>query len=309
MQDLSVSLVVTVLNEESTIEVFVDSIMRQTKKPDEVIIVDGGSTDKTITILKTYKKKIKIIKLKGNRSVGRNIGITKAKGKIILVSDSGCLLDKDWVKNITVPFRDKNVDVVSGFYKPITKTVFQKCLACYTCVMKDKVDKRNFLPSSRSIAFKKSAWQKVGGYPEHLDTCEDLVFAKKLKKRKFTFCFTDNALVYWNQRKNILEAFKQFFSYAQGDGKAFYMRFSTPFLFLRVVVFSFFIYSLFKNYSAKVLLWVVLLTLLYLFWAVIKNYKYVKRIEAFIYLPLLQITSDVAVFSGTLLGLFLRLKI
>src|SRR3972149_1217971 len=230
---MRISLITTVLNEESSIENFLDSVTRQSKLPDELIIVDGGSTDNTVRYIRRYTVNLKRIKFrlivkKGNRSVGRNIAIEKSTGDLIAVTDVGCALDKNWLVNLVSPFKGKSIDVVAGYYKPETHSIFEKCLATYTCVMPDKVDPQNFLPSSRSIAFRKKAWTKVGGYPKEIDTCEDLVFDKKLKKAGFKFHFAKNAIVYWPQRKNIFQAAKQFLDYATGDGQAFYIRPQTP---------------------------------------------------------------------------------
>ena len=238
-----ISFVATVFNEEKSILRFLESIFAQTKLPDEVIIVDAGSTDETVRKISEFaipqKKHIPNIKLlfkKGNRSIGRNEGIRKAKGNIILVSDAGCILDKSWVKNIIKPFKDKNTMVSSGYYIPTYNNIFQKCLSVYTSVMPDRVNKDKFLPSSRSIAFRKKAWEKIGGYPEDLDTCEDLIFAKKMQKAGCKFTFANDSIVYWPQRKNLKEAFYQFFSYAKGDGEAHFIRPQTPFLFLRYLI-------------------------------------------------------------------------
>lgn len=237
IESLKTSLICTVLNEEKTITQFLESINSQSKLADEVIIIDGGSRDGTVSKINGFKSKkklnLKVFIKKGNRSVGRNFAIKKSSFGIILSSDAGCVLDRDWVKNIAAAFINKNIDVASGYYKPVTRNIFEKCLSTYTCVMPNRIEKENFLPSSRSVAFRKSAWKKVDGYPEDLDTCEDLVFDKRLKDLNLKFVFTKNAIVYWTQRKNIFQAFKQFFSYAVGDGYANYFRSQTPFLFLR----------------------------------------------------------------------------
>ncbi len=310
MKKLKVTLITTVKNEQYTIESFLESIKSQVKKPDEVIIVDGGSNDKTIEKIKSYESKIqnlKIIKKKGNRSVGRNTAIKKSLNQIIAVTDVGCILDKNWLEKIIQPFTDESIDVVSGFYKPKTHGVFEKCLATYTCTMEDKLDKKNFLPSSRSIAFRKKAWEKIKGYPEYLDTCEDLVFAKNLKKAGCLFYTQEKALVYWKQRKNIYQALKQFYSYAKGDGEAHFFRKTTPYLFGRYLIAALFILYMLYSHSYFLFPIFYFLFILYCLWAIKKNYKYVKNIRAIIYLPLLQIVSDVAVISGTSLGFFLSL--
>lgn len=312
MADLKISFITTVLNESKTIEALLESLLTQTKMPDEIVIVDGGSSDDTIEKIKKEKLKFKNVKdfkvlvKKGNRASGRNEAIEKASGKIILCSDSGCILDKNWIKNISEPFFNSKIDIVSGFYLPITNNTFQKCLASYTCVMESNVDPNNYLPSSRSIAFKKSAWEKVRGYPERFDTCEDLIFAKKMKKENLVFKFSKDALVYWPQRKNLLEAFKQFFNYAEGDGEGLYFRFQTPFLFARYILG--FVLLIFVMRSRLVNLEIAFLFLffLYLFWSIVKNYKYVKKIDAFFILPTLQLISDIAVLSGTTTGMIKR---
>jgi len=315
---MKTSFIATVLNEEKTIASFLESLKNQTVKPDEIIIVDGGSSDSTVANIKyqmsnfptsprlrgvsKYPIKSKLIIKKGNRSVGRNEAIKNAKGEIILCSDAGCILDKNWIKNISKSF-DKETDVVSGYYYPIAKNVFEKCMASYTCVMEDKIDEENFLPSSRSIAFRKEVWRKIGGYPENLNTCEDLVFAKRLKNRGCKFKFTKDAFVLWPQKRNLKEAFSQFFNYALGDGAAHYIRPQTPFLFgryfLALLLFSYVLIS----GSFFLALIFAFLVFIYLLWSVKKNYKYVNNLRAFYILPTLQLVSDFAVIVGTSVGL------
>ncbi len=123
---MKVSLVVTVLNEAKTIEAFLDSIEKQTLKPDEVVIIDGGSTDWTVNKLIRPQMNIKVLVYAGsNRSQGRNKGIQIAKNEIIAITDCGCILDKNWMRAITKPLVDENVSVVAGYYLAKTETIFQ----------------------------------------------------------------------------------------------------------------------------------------------------------------------------------------
>lgn len=301
--------ITTVFNEERSIEAFIKSLINQSVVPDEIIITDANSSDKTISIIEKllknskYKNRFIILSKKGNRSKGRNEAIKNAMNEIILCSDAGCVLDINWIKNILKPFKDQDIDVVSGFYLAKTENIFERSLSTYTCVMPEKIDKDNFLPSSRSIAFKKSSWKRAGGYPEWLDTCEDLVFDKNLLNTKAKFIFAKDAIVYWPQRKNYLEAFKQFFSYAIGDGTARYIRKSTPLLFIRYLVGILFLLFYIYLGSNILLLIILLLFLGYILWSIRKNYKYVGNLQAIIYLPILQFTSDIAVILGMSLGL------
>lgn len=300
-----VTLITTVRNEAESITIFLNSITAQTRMPDEVIIVDAYSKDKTVELITHHMPKIKnlkVVKKRGNRSTGRNEAIRVASYETIAVTDAGCILDKHWLERLTKPFEKDTADVVAGFYKPKTNGPFEESLAAYTCTMQDKLDVETFLPSSRSVAFKKSAWEKVGGYPENLDTCEDLVFDKKLKSEGLVFVTVSNAIVYWPQRKNILQAAKQFFIYAKGDGKARYFRRTTPILFLRYLLGMVALVYIFSTKSYYILPFLIILFVLYLFWAVWKNNKYVRNIKAYVYLPLLQLVSDVTVIVGTTIG-------
>lgn len=305
---MKISFITTVYNEEAAIHTLLDSLFASSKLPEEIVIVDAKSTDNTLNIINEYiketrsKVKIILIEKKCNRSQGRNIAIEHATGKIIVTSDVGCILDKKWLENIIEPFEKDSIDVASGYYYPITHSTFEKCLATYTCVMPDNIDENNFLPSSRSVAFTKAVWEEVKGYPENLSTCEDLVFASNLKKANKKFNFVKNAFVYWPQRKNIIEAAKQFFSYALGDGQAHYYRKNTPFLFGRYIIG--FLILLFITYTQNIyaLYIMLLLYVFYLLWAISKNYRYVNNWKALFYLPVLQITADICVLSGTIIG-------
>lgn len=304
---MKTSFITTVLNEEKSIHSFLDSMKKQTKQPDEIVIVDGGSTDNTISKILSFKfsilkYKVKIFKKNGNRSVGRNEAIKNTTGDVILVSDAGCILDKNWVKKITEPFQYKNIDIVSGYYYPKTKTVFEKCLSTYTCVMPDKVNPEKYLPSSRSVAFKKSVWKKVGGYPEDLNTCEDLVFVNSMKNLGLKFKFQKDAYVYWPQRENIREAFLQFYNYAKGDGAAFYIRKQTPLLFFRGFVLIGMLYIAIISQTVLNIVIVAGLLVTYFIYAIIKNYRYIKDGQALFILPLLQLISDIAVSIGMTIG-------
>ena len=84
----------------------------------------------------------------------------------------------------------------------------------------DEIDPAKFLPSSRSVAFTKAAWHAVGGYPEWLDYCEDLIFDFALRDKFGAFAFAPEAIAYFKPRSSLKSFSRQYYLYARGDGKA-----------------------------------------------------------------------------------------
>lgn len=228
---VKISVIIPVLNEEKTILGLLTSLRKQTLQPTEVILVDGGSTDNTLTLLEkdTSKKNfvnLKIISLpNSNRSQARNAGILAAQSEIIAVTDAGCYPQPDWLEKLVAPFENsKQTDVVAGFYDPAPQNAWEEIVANITCTRTWNFRAEHYLPSSRSLAFSKKIWQQVGGYPEELKTCEDLIFAEKLKKKSRGWIVEQQAQVVWPQPKTLLELQEKIFHYALGDLSAQYER-------------------------------------------------------------------------------------
>lgn len=304
---MKVSFITTVFNEEKSITSFLTSLHNQTIKADEIIVVDGGSTDSTVKRIKQFDETIKVMRKKGNRSVGRNEAIKHATNEIILCSDAGNILDKKWIEHIIKPFTDSSVDVVAGYYKGKYENVFQKCLIPYVLVMPDQVHPDEFLPATRSIAFKKSVWKKVGKFPEEYSHNEDYVFANNLKKSGANIVFAKHAVVSWLPRTSWKDAFIMFYRFAVGDAEASFLRTSVLLLFMRYLVgiYLIFLAVLYKNYLCLGILGFGIG--LYILWSIWKNYRYVRKRAAIGILPALQFLSDGAVITGTITGLVKRL--
>jgi glycosyltransferase involved in cell wall biosynthesis len=219
------SVIVTVYNEEKPIGGLLDSLIGQTVHPDEAVFVDAGSRDRTVAILESYASQspfpIRVFVEKGaNISAGRNVAIRHAEGDVIAVTDAGVRIDPHWFERITAPFKDEGVHAVAGFFVPDMETVFETAMGATVLPRLEEIDPDKFLPSSRSVAFRKSAWETVGGYPEDLAFCEDIIFDSAIKER-FGFTFAGDAIVAFRPRGSLKAFWRQYSNYAYGDGQAF----------------------------------------------------------------------------------------
>lgn len=219
-----ITLLATVLNEGDNIHHLMQSLTRQTRQPDEVLIIDGGSHDNTVDIITGYADRLPlrvIVEPGCNISEGRNRGIAEASGDVLAITDAGVRLADTWLERITQPlFDDPGVNVVAGFFKADPHTPFEAAMGAAVLPLADEIDPATFLPSSRSLAVRTSAAQQVQGYPEWLDYCEDLVFDLRLKQTQPPFAFVPEAFVWFRPRSDMLSYIRQYYRYARGDGKA-----------------------------------------------------------------------------------------
>jgi len=219
-----VGLVATLLNEEETLPEFLESVLSQGRPPQEILLVDGGSTDRSREIIQQYINNgapIRLLVMEGaNRSQGRNAGVRESSRPIIAMCDVGCRLAKDWLGKIVAPLERGEAEVAGGYYLPEAKGTVKRAIAAAILPTAEEVNPDTFLPSSRSAAFLKEAWEKVGGYPEWSSLNEDTLFDLALKKAGARFCFVPEAVVFWKQQGSLGGLFRQFYRYAQGDGAA-----------------------------------------------------------------------------------------
>jgi glycosyltransferase involved in cell wall biosynthesis len=231
---MRVSVIVTVYNEAASVERLLASLAAQTRRPDEIVICDGGSSDGTVGIINNYTKAnpgtlptLRILVEPGaNISRGRNLAIAAAEGPLIAVTDAGVWLASTWLAAITAPWacEGDGPPAVAGFFVPDVDGLFTTAMAATVLPLVEEIDPQRFLPSSRSVAFTKTAWTQAGGYPEWLDYCEDLLFDFALNAQRpdqpTAFAWAPTAIAHFCPRQSLRSFWTQYFRYARGDGKA-----------------------------------------------------------------------------------------
>ena len=312
---MKVTLISTVKNEARSLPALLDSIAAQTRQPDETIICDGGSSDNTIDLLRSERRfPLRIIERPGaNISQGRNIAIAAAAGEVIAVTDAGVRLDQHWLEALIAQAAELRHNIVAGFFLPDVTTPFEIAMGATVLPQIEDLKPGKFLPSSRSVAFTKAAWQAVGGYPEWLDYCEDLVFDFALRDQFGAFAFAPEAVAYFKPRASLKSFFRQYYLYARGDGKAqlwlkrHLIRYATYLIGVPGV-------ALLSTVSPWFLLLYVIGAVLYLKRPVqrlkpsLRQLSRSGQLKAIGWVPLIRVTGDIAKMAGYPVGVGWRLK-
>jgi len=317
---MKISVIATVLNEGPSIERLLESLSGQSRPPDEVVVVDGGSTDGTAAALRAWaaagRLPVKIVMRPGaNISQGRNAAIDAATGDVIASTDAGVRLEPDWLEALVAPFQDEEgsrVQVVSGWFVADPQTLFETAMGATVLPRRREVKVDTFLPSSRSVAYRKAAWEASGGYPEWLDYCEDLVFDLKLRELYGAFAFEPAARVHFRPRGSLRAFWKQYYRYARGDGKANLWRRRHAIRYLTYVVLLPGLVVLALRHSPWWWLALALGAAAYTatpylrLGASLAGYSWPDRIKAVLLVPAIRVVGDCAKMVGYPVGRFWR---
>ena len=219
-----VSVITTVLNERNNIGELLDALLSQSRKPDEIIIVDSGSKDGTIKIIEDYTVRYVTVRLLVEDGVniarGRNIGIKNAAYPLIAVIDAGCKPEKNWLEKLVMPFeKDMTVDAVAGVIRVESDNNFEFYSGKLMADGLKEPNDENLKVLGRSAAFKKNIWKKAGGYPEWLYTAEDTLFDMKLRVIGASLKLAKGSVVYWKPRRTFWKMAKMFYLYGKGNGR------------------------------------------------------------------------------------------
>lgn len=227
---MKVSVIVPVRDEEDSIRELLDSLLAQTRPPDEIIIADGGSLDATPQIIEEYiRKGVPIRLIRAGAALpgrGRNVGAAHASFEWLAFTDAGIRLAKNWLEAlVTKAQQDDSIDVVYGFFQPVTDTFFTECAAI--AYVSPAVPYEGMLIRPRFIAgslFRREAWQSVNGFPEDLRSGEDLVFMARVENAGYVSAFEPRAQVHWRLKPTLGGTFKRFLVYSRNNIRAGFFR-------------------------------------------------------------------------------------
>ena len=227
-ESTTVSVIMTVKNDPMGCGVTLESLMTQVRPPDEIVVVDGGSTDATVGVIRRFADRCGTLRLieapDANIARGRNIAAAAATSRIIASTDSGCRAEPTWLSRLVQPFDDDpGVEFVAGFYRVESRSLLETVVGLATMRGQlDSVDPHTFNPSARSLACTKTLWSRAGGWPEWLGFSEDTLFDHKVRRMAAgtpsAWRFVGDAIVAWRPRGSLRAIARQFYNYGTGRG-------------------------------------------------------------------------------------------
>ncbi|MBP3597206.1 MAG: glycosyltransferase family 2 protein [Clostridia bacterium] len=209
-----ISIILPAYNSEKTIEVAINSVMAQTYKNFELLIIDNGSKDNTFEICNKFQdEKIKYIKLEeANVSNARNIGIENALGEYITFIDSDDKFDKNFLQIMISKIQKTNSDLITcGFCELYSKKI--------VLLNKEEVQKIEYTSNSKEyleILKEKylfnELWNKLYStdiiknnnikFDTKLDLGEDFLFNIDYLKYSKNFSYINEALYIYTDSKD-----------------------------------------------------------------------------------------------------------
>lgn len=199
-----VSIIIPVYNEERVIADCIRSLQKQSYKNFEIIVVDDGSSDRTVEIVKSFEGfGVRLLRQKHKGpGVARNLGARYAKGKILSFPDADMTFHRDYLKNLIKPIiqgeaigTEERKQIASNKDK-----IWSKCWGSYFRID----EKTRYGKIFRAIL--KSEFERMGGFDASLGYADDSTFYKKFR---VSSVWVDNAICYHKNPETLREVYRQ----------------------------------------------------------------------------------------------------
>jgi len=227
----SISLVTTVLNDVDGVAKFLANMRTQTTMPDEIVVVDGGSVDGTWEALQAAAMGhasphlICLRECGCNVARGRNLAVLKASHDFVVSTDVGCDWDQRWLEELVAPIvADPEIELVVGSWGVRSSELVGPWALTEWALRAEFLECRARPDSqitTRSVAFRKGIWLRLGGLPEDLTlAADDLVFDKLVKATGVRTGSASQIRCYWHRHTTLRGFRKETCRYFYGNGEA-----------------------------------------------------------------------------------------
>lgn len=203
---MMISIVLNLLNEKRHIRDLLDSLVTQ-EQPFEIVIVDAGSWDGTVAIIKKYMEthpEISLYHKPGTRGESTNFGIMKARGDAIATIGGDCIANPFWLKELRKTLDDH--DIAAGKTINIGYHAFQEL---------DRVELyhrgMDISYPSGNMAWKRKVLDDVVGFDPWFVTAEDIDLNYRAVSLGYGLGYNEDAIVYHRMKESFIKFFKQAF--------------------------------------------------------------------------------------------------
>jgi glycosyltransferase involved in cell wall biosynthesis len=219
-----ISVLCPVFNEEDYIENVLSFFVNSLPVEKELLIIDGGSTDSTVSIVNQWTLKYPNIKLLNNPSKyvpqALNIGIANSFGNPIIRLDAHTDYAIDYFEKILDTFAKTGADIVGGPMRAIGKTAFQKSVAYCTSTSFGVGNSnfhndnfRGFVDSVYLGAWKRELFSEVGMFDTQMKRNQDDEFHYRAKSKGKKIYLNPDIKSYYYPRNNFKSLIKQYYQY------------------------------------------------------------------------------------------------
>ena len=203
------SIIIPTLNEEQYLPLLLSDIGNQATKDYEVIVVDAQSQDSTKEKALTYNSKFPIqcvTSSKKNVSYQRNLGAKMAQGEYYIFIDADVRLPKDFLTQIKIAIRKKNVGIFLPTMLPDDSSQKTRVLISFvnTLIQLSQTYGKPLAPGGNFIV-RKDIFEKVGGFSEEVFISEDHDFVRRAYKLGYKAKILRNAKLHMSMRRGKVE--------------------------------------------------------------------------------------------------------
>ncbi|MEO6978039.1 MAG: glycosyltransferase [Mucilaginibacter sp.] len=213
------SIIIPLYNRPQEIKELLETLVLQTYKQFEVLVIEDGSKDDAADIVKSFAGKLDVkyfVKQNEGQGFTRNYGFERAKGDYFVIFDSDCLIPEDYLEIVNNSLNENWLDAYGGpdaahpSFTPVQKAISYSMTSPFTTggIRGNKKGIGQFHPRSFNMGISRGVWEKAGGFII-TRSGEDIEYSIRIHSMGFKIGLIPEAKVYHKRRTNFLQFYKQ----------------------------------------------------------------------------------------------------